>query len=96
MARPKLNMTPEERKIHEATLHKKQTRLRRERAEREAYRAWVRLIFETVEKLGWDKTELLLGPDNEIMDAVVEELMQDDRFKITLGAKVGLKIKEDK
>lgn len=96
MARPKLNMSAEERRVYNNKMHRKQTKARRERAERAAYREWVKTIIEIVEKLGWDKTELLLGPDNDILDAVVDELMQDDRFKITLGAKIGLKIKEDK
>ena len=94
MARKKLNMTEEERRLYNNEMHRKQTKARREKAEKNAYREWVRTIVEIVEKLGWDKTELMLGPDNDIIDAVVEELMLDNRFKITLGDKIGLKIGE--
>lgn len=94
MARQKLNMSAEERRVYNNKMHREQSKARRKKAERNAYRKWVRTIVEVVEKLGWDKTELLLGPDTNIIDAVVDELMEDDRFKITLGAKIGLKINE--
>ena len=94
MARKKLNMSEEERRLYNNEMHRKQTKARRVKAERNAYREWVRTIVEIVEKLGWDKTELMLGPDSDIIDAVVDELMSDNRFKITLGDKIGLKIGE--
>lgn len=96
MARKKLNMSEEERRLYNNEMHRKQTKARREKAERNAYREWVRTIVEIVEKLGWDKTDLLLGPDSDIIDAVVDELMEDDRYKITLGDKIGLKIRNKK
>lgn len=94
MARKKLNMSPEERRVYNNEMHKKQSKARRIRAEKNAYKEWVRLIMNTMEKLGWDKTQMLLGEDEDILDAVADELMKDDRFKITLGSKIGLKINE--
>ena len=35
---------------------------------------------------------MIVGADSDIIDAVVDELMGDDRFKITLGKQIGLKI----
>lgn len=94
MVRPKLDLSPEERKIHDRQMHYKQVQKRRERARRMAYREWVRVIIRVIGELGWDKVDLLMDDDCEAMDAVVDELMNDNRFKITLGSKIGLKIKK--
>lgn len=94
MARIKLNMTPEERRKYNNEMHRKQTRARRLKAEKEAYKEIVKTIAETFEKIGWTSTDLLVGADDEMIDRVVDELMQADRFKIVLGSKIGVKIKE--
>ena len=94
MARQKLDLSPEERRKHNNEMHRKQTKARRERAIKNAYKEWVRIIMNTVEQVGWDKTQLLLGEDEEILDAVADELMKNPSYKITLGSKVGLKIEK--
>ena len=96
MARIKLNMSPEERRQYNNEMHKKQSRLRREKAEREALRNIVWEIVMTFEKLGWDKTDLVVGADMKMIEAVVDELIKEDKFKIVLGAKTGIKRKENK
>lgn len=93
MARKKLNMTPEERRKYNNAMHKKQTKLRREKAEREAYKEIVSTIVTTFENLGWNMAELIVGADEEMIDAVVEELIKSGKFKIVLGSKIGVKIK---
>lgn len=93
MARRKLNMTPEERRIYNNEMHRKQTRARRERAEREAYKEIVSTVVSTFENLGWDKMELLVGADDEMINSVVDELIKSEKFKIVLGTKIGVKKK---
>ena len=85
MARKKLNMTPEERRLYNNEMHRKQTAIRKEKAQRQAYKEWVKTIIDIFEKLGWSKTELMLGADDEMLDSVVDELMKDTRFKVMLG-----------
>ena len=92
MSKRRLNLSAEERRLYDNEMHRKQEKVRREKKKREGYREWVKTIVEIVEKLGWDKTDLIVGADSDIIDAVVDELMGDDRFKITLGKQIGLKI----
>lgn len=92
MAKRKLNLSAEERRLYDNEMHRKQEKVRREKKKREGYREWVKTIVEIVERLGWDKTDLIVGADSDIIEAVVDELMGDDRFKITLGKQIGLKI----
>lgn len=92
MSKRRLNLSAEERRLYDNEMHRKQEKARRERKKREGYREWVKTIVEIVEKLGWDRTDLIVGADSDIIDAVVDELMGDDRFKITLGKQIGLKI----
>lgn len=96
MARIKLNMSPEERRQYNNKMHCIQTKKRRERAEREALRNIVWEIVMTFEKLGWDKTDLVVGADMKMIEAVVDELIKEDKFKIVLGVKKGIKRKENK
>ena len=91
MAKRKLNLSAEERRLYDNEMHRKQEKARREKKKREGYREWVKTIVEIVERLGWDRTDLIVGADSDIIDAVVDELMEDDRFKITLGKQIGLK-----
>lgn len=93
MARKKLNMTEEERRIYNNKMHRKQSKARRAKAEREAYKEIVKIIAETFENIGWTKTDLLVGADEEMIDRVVDELIEADKFKIVLGSKIGVKIK---
>jgi len=93
MARKRLNMTAEERRKYNNEMHRKQTKVRRERAEREAYKEIVKTVADTFEKLGWNEVDLLVGADNEMIDKAVEELIKADKFKIVLGSKIGVKIK---
>lgn len=96
MARQKLNMTPEERKIYDRDMHNKQTRKRREKAEREALILWIRTIINTFEQLGWDRKELVVGADDEMINAVADEIIKTGEYKIVLGNKIGVKrIKND-
>ena len=92
MAKRKLNLSAEERRLYDNEMHRKQEKARREKKKREGYREWVKTIVEIVERLGWDRTDLIVGAYSDIIDAVVDELMGDDRFKITLGKQIGLKI----
>lgn len=94
MARQKLNMTPEERKVYNNEMHKKQTRIRRKRAEREACISIVWEIVHTFESLGWEKTDLVVGADEKMVVAVVDKLIEEDKFKITLGSKIGVRLKK--
>lgn len=92
MAKKKLNLDKEARRKYDNEMHRKQEKARREKLKREGYKEWVKTIVEMIEELGWDRTDLILGPDSDIIDAVVEGLIKDDRFKITLGKQIGLKI----
>ena len=95
MAKVRLNMTPEERRKYNNAMHRKQEKSRREKAEREACRLWVKEIVDTFERLGWNSTELMVGADDEMIDAVVDEIMASGKFKMVLGKqKIGVKRKE--
>lgn len=92
MAKARLNMSAEERRKHNNAMHRKQEKARREKAEREACRIWVKEIVDTFERLGWSKTELVVGADDEMIDAVVDEIMSSGKFKMVLGKqKIGVK-----
>lgn len=98
MARKKLDMTEEERRIYNNKMHRKQSKARKEKAIKEAYKEIVCIVAQAVETVGWDKTELLLGPDEDMLNKVADYLIKEDKFKITFGNKTGIKInrKENK
>ena len=93
MARQKLSLSQDERRIYNNEMHRRQSRIRRQKAEREAIKDIVYIIISVFETLGWEKTELVLGADEEMIEAVVDEIIKEDKFKITLGSKIGVKIK---
>lgn len=93
MARKKLNLNEEERRKYNNEMHRKQSRARREKAEIDGYRFIVNTVVKTFEQLGWDKTELVVGAESEMINVVAEELRKSGQFKITLGTKLGVKIK---
>lgn len=93
MSRKKLNLNPEERRLYNNKLHRKQNKIRRERAEREACKKMVQLIVGAFEDIGWDEIELVIGAEDEIIDNVVDKIMQEDKIKFVLGSKMGVKIK---
>ena len=93
MARQKLNLTPEERRVHNNKMHREQAQARRKKAEREEC---IKIVWEVVnafETLGWDKTDLGVGSDEKMVSAVVDKLIAEDMFKITLGPKTGIRTK---
>lgn len=92
--RKKLNLTPEERRIYNNEMHRKQNLARKQRNEREVYREIVWSIFSIFETLGWDRMDLVVGADMKMVEAVVDKLIEEDKFKVVLGAKKGLKLKE--
>lgn len=94
MVRQKLNLTPEERRIHNNELHQKQRQKRRKIAEREECIKIVWRVMDAFESLGWDKTDLVVGSDEKMVSAVVDKLIAEDSFKITLGPKTGIRTKE--
>ena len=91
MARQKLNMTPEERRIYNNKKHREQTQKRRKEAEREALVEWVKTILDTFERLGWNRKELVVGADDEMINAVVDEIIKSGEYKVVLGSKLGIK-----
>lgn len=92
MSRVKLKLTPEERRIYENEMHKKQTLARKKKAEREVYREIVWAVCSAFETLGWDRMDLIVGADMKMVEAVVDELIKEDKFKIVLGkTKKGIK-----
>ena len=92
--RKKLDLSEDERRLYNNQKHREQERKRREKAERQALKEIVCEITMTFENLGWTKTDLLVGADEEMIDRVVDELLAKDCFKIVLGSKKGVKIKE--
>lgn len=94
MGRKKLNLGEEERRKYNNEMHRKQAQGRRKKAEREALKEVVRAILLTFENLGWSDVELIVGADDEMIEKVVEELIKADKFKIVLGSRKGIKIKE--
>lgn len=92
--RKKLDLSPEERRLYNNEMHRKQTKARKEKAEKEAYKEIASTVLNMFEKLGWDKTDMLVGADEDMIEKVAEELIKLDKFKIVFGSKVGIKIKE--
>lgn len=93
--RKKLNLTPEERRIYNNEMHRKQNLTRKQRNEREVYREIVWSIFSIFETLGWDRMDLVVGADMKMVEAVVDKLIEQDKFKIVLGkAKKGIKLND--
>lgn len=93
MARAKLDLNEEERRQYNNRMHREQAKRRREKVEREGFKEVVWAIMNSFETLGWDETDLVVGADDKMVDAVVEELIKSDKFKITLGSKISVKIK---
>ena len=92
MAKIRLNLSEEDRRIHDNELHRKQMAEKRKQAEKLAFADWVRYIFQVYEKLGWDETELLIGPEDEMVEKIVAEIINEGRFKVVLGKeKLGIK-----
>lgn len=94
MARQRLNLNEEERRKYNNEMHRKQDKARREKAKREAFKTLVSSVVETFEQLGWEKTELVVGADDKMIDAVVDSLINSGKFKIVLGQKIGVKIEK--
>lgn len=93
--RKKLNLMPEERRIYNNEMHRKQNLARKQRNEREVYREIVWSIFSIFETLGWDRMDLVVGVDMKMVEAVVDKLIEQDKFKIVLGkAKKGIKLND--
>ena len=95
MARKRLDLNDEERRVYDNEMHRKQTRVRREKAKREALKSIVGEIVTTFENLGWSKTDLVVGANDEMVNAVVDELLRKDSFKVFLGGKYGIRKKGD-
>lgn len=92
MAKKKLDLTVEERRLYNNEMHRKQMAVRKQKAEREALKCWVKTIFEIYENLGWDKTELLVGAEDEVIEKIVDKIIEDGRFKVVFGSKqLGIK-----
>ena len=92
MAKKKLDLTVEERRLYNNEMHRKQMAVRKQKAEREALKCWVKTIFEIYENLGWDKTELLVGAEDEENKKIVDKIIEDGRFKVVFGSKqLGIK-----
>lgn len=94
MANKRLKMSEEERRLYNNKMHRKQEKVRKEKATRRAIKDIVCEVISVFESLGWEKTELILGADEDMIDAVVDKLIEADKFKITFGKKIGVKIKE--
>lgn len=87
------NMTKEERRLYDNEMHRRQEKKRKERLIREAYKDIVCEVAKAVDAVGWDMTDLLLGPEEEMLEKVAEYLIKQDVFKITFGSKTGIRIK---
>ena len=96
MARKRLNLTPDERRLYNNKMHRKQEKARKEKRTKEAYKTIISEVAKAVEEVGWDKINLLLGPDEEMLDKVADYLMKQDTFKIVFGRQVGVKLKNNK
>ena len=92
--RRKINLEGEARRKYTNEMHRKQEQARKERRVRVVYGEIVKSVVEIFEDLGWEKTDLILGADSNIIDNVVEELIKKDKFKIVLGTKPGIKLKK--
>lgn len=96
MARKRLNLNPEELRLHKNEMHRKQMAIRKQKAERQALKCWVKSIFEIYENLGWDKTELLVGAEDDVIEKIVDKIIEDGRFKVVFGSKqLGIKQVKD-
>lgn len=94
MARKKIELSEEERRKYNNEMHRKQEQARKERRIRAVYKEIVKSVVETFEDLGWNDADLIVGADEDMVDKVVEELIKKDKFKIVLGVKSGIKLKE--
>lgn len=94
MARQRLNLDEEERRKYNNEMHRKQDKARREKAKREAFKTIVASVLGTFEELGWEKTELVVGAEETMIEAVADSLIESGKFKIVLGQKVGIKVQK--
>ena len=93
--RKKLELNPEERKIHFRKQAAEWAKRKREKRREQGYFEVVKAIFKYAEELGWENVEFVVGPEENFIRQIAEKLEQDDRFSIIIGKKIGVGVKDN-